>query len=79
MYIEIVSPDRQVFSGEIKMVQVPGTKGSFEIFSNHAPIISTLNSGKITLRESSGEEKTFEIKSGVIEAANNNIVVLAEE
>jgi len=79
MYIEIVSPDRQVFSGEIKMVQVPGTKGSFEIFSNHAPIISTLNSGKITLRESSGAEKTFEIKSGVIEAANNNIVVLAEE
>ena len=43
MHLEIITPARKLFTGEVKLVQVPGSKGSFEILNNHAPIISTLD------------------------------------
>ena len=47
MFLEIITPDKNIFEGEVKLVQVPGSKGTFEILKNHAPIISTLEKGKI--------------------------------
>ena len=60
------------------MVQLPGTKGSFEILNNHAPIISTLEKGVIRVKNNESEVLNFEIQGGVIEAKENNIIVLAE-
>lgn len=60
------------------MVNLPGSDGSFGILENHAPIISTLQQGKIVVRELNNTEKTFEVKGGVIEMSNNKIIVLAE-
>ena len=78
MNLEIVTPEEKLFSGEVKLVQLPGSKGSFEILRNHAPIISTLESGTIKLVTLEGKEMSFEIKGGVIEGSNNKIIVLAE-
>jgi F-type H+-transporting ATPase subunit epsilon len=77
MTLEILTPDKKVFEGEATSVSLPGTLGSFEILNNHAPIISTLNDGKLVVREG-GKEDTFFIKGGVVEALNNKVTVLAE-
>ncbi len=78
MYLEIITPEEKVFSGEIKLIRVPGTKGSFEILQNHAPIISTLEKGDIKVISSSGKEEHFEINGGLIEVSDNKIIVLGE-
>jgi F-type H+-transporting ATPase subunit epsilon len=78
MNLEIVTPEEKLFAGEVKLVQLPGSKGSFEMLRNHAPIISTLESGTIKLVTLEGKEMSFEIKGGVIEGSNNKIIVLAE-
>jgi F-type H+-transporting ATPase subunit epsilon len=78
MHLEIVTPDEKVFEGEVKLVQLPGTEGSFEILNNHAPIISTLKNGKIKVTDNSNTTQYFEIKSGVVEMQSNKIIILAE-
>jgi F-type H+-transporting ATPase subunit epsilon len=78
MLLEIIAPDQQLYSGEVDLVQVPGSKGSFEILRNHAPIISTLESGQIKIVDQKGSTLFFEVDGGVIEAKNNKIIVLAE-
>lgn len=78
MFLEIVTPDEKVFEGEAKLVQLPGTTGSFEILNNHSPVVSTLKQGKIKITDNSNSTQYFEIKSGVVEMQNNKIIVLAE-
>ncbi len=77
MILEILTPDKKIFEGEVTSVTVPGKQGSFEILSNHAPIISTLDDGKITVRNIKNEQ-FFDILGGVVEVINNKIIVLAE-
>jgi F-type H+-transporting ATPase subunit epsilon len=77
MNLEILTPDKKVFEGEVTSVTVPGTMGSFEILNHHAPIISTLEDGKLTVR-GTGKENTFLIQGGVVEVSNNKVIVLAE-
>jgi len=77
MNLEILTPDKKVFEGEVTSVTVPGTMGSFEILNHHAPIISTLEDGKLTVR-GSGKEDVFLIHGGVVEVSNNKVIVLAE-
>lgn len=78
MHIEIITPEKLLFAGEIKLVKLPGTLGSFEIMENHAPIISTLTKGKIKVKDKNGILTYFEINGGLIEASNNQINVLVE-
>jgi F-type H+-transporting ATPase subunit epsilon len=78
MFIEIITPDKKIFSGEVSLVQLPGTDGSFEILNNHAPIISTLAKGKIKIIDAEKNTQFFEINSGVVEVQKNKIIVLAE-
>ena len=78
MQLEVLTPDKSVFSGEIKLVKVPGSKGSFEIMKNHAAIISTLTNGEVKIEPESGETIRFQITGGVVEARKNHVVVLAE-
>ncbi len=77
MKLEILTPDKKVYEGEVRSVTVPGTMGSFEVLKDHAPIISTLEVGKVIIRKDNSEE-TIYIKGGVIEVLNNSIMVLAE-
>lgn len=78
MNLEIITPEKKLFSGEITLVKVPGSKGSFEILNNHAPIISTLDAGTIRIKKPEGSILNFDIEGGVIEAKANNIIILAE-
>lgn len=78
MHLEIVTPEKHVYSGEIKSAQFPGTDGSFGVLDDHAPIISTLKEGEIKIVEENNDEKIFDIKGGVVEVLNNRIIVLAE-
>ncbi len=78
MFIEIITPDKKIFSGEVSLVQLPGTNGSFEILKDHAPIVSTLSKGKIKIINSEKAIQFFEINSGVAEVQKNKIIVLAE-
>ena len=78
MTLEILTPDKTVYEGEATSVTLPGASGGFEILNNHAPIISTLNDGKLIIRGGAAKEETFFIKGGVVEAINNKITVLAE-
>lgn len=78
MDLEILTPSETLFSGEVTLVQVPGTNGSFTILKNHAPIISTLVKGKVRLVNMQGVEKIFQISGGVVEVLANKVIVLAE-
>ena len=78
MHLDIVTPSENIFSGEIKLIQLPGSNGSFELLENHAPIVSTLNKGIIRIITKDGRDKTFEIGGGVLEAAENKVTALVE-
>jgi F-type H+-transporting ATPase subunit epsilon len=78
MKLEILTPDKKVYEGEIRSVTVPGTMGSFEVLKDHAPIISTLEDGQVIIRKDNTSDETIHIKGGVIEVLNNSIMVLAE-
>ncbi|HEY0667810.1 MAG TPA: ATP synthase F1 subunit epsilon [Sphingobacteriaceae bacterium] len=78
MKLEILTPDKTIFDGEVTSVTVPGTAGSFEILKDHAPIISTLEDGKVIVRGGNKSENEFLIKGGVVEVLHNKIMVLAE-
>jgi len=78
MYLEIITPDKKIFSGDISSVKLPGADGSFGILKNHAPLISTLKTGKIKVIDNRNETFQFDVKGGVVEVLNNKITVLAD-
>lgn len=78
MQLEIITPEKKIYSGDAKLVQVPGSKGSFEILNNHAPIISTLEKGAIKIIDLQDRIVYFDINGGVIEVNQNKIIILAE-
>jgi F-type H+-transporting ATPase subunit epsilon len=78
MKIEIITPDKKVFDGDIKSVRVPGKKGSFQVLKDHAPIISTLENGNVIMVDMDGKETVLEISGGVIEVKANKIILLAD-
>jgi len=78
MFLEIITPDKKLFSGKVNLVKVPGTKGSFAILKNHAPIISTLEKGQIKIVKTDEKEEYIDIDGGMIEVKKNKIIVLAD-
>jgi len=78
MKIEIITPDRKIYEGEIKSVRVPGKKGSFQVLKDHAPIISTLDKGPVIIVDQANNNITYDIDGGVIEVKMNRIILLAE-
>jgi F-type H+-transporting ATPase subunit epsilon len=78
MRIEIITPDKKVFEGDIKSVRVPGKKGSFQVLKDHAPIVSTLENGPVIMVDQDGNESIYEINGGVIEVKGNRIILLAD-
>ena len=91
MYLEIVTPEATLFSGEVDSVAVPGVNGDFEMLKDHAPIVSILKEGQVKIYgtiqlEEEVEEKfmkidkgvSLAINSGTIEMKDNKIIVLAD-
>ena len=77
MHLEIITPLKKLYSDEVNLVKLPGTKGSFEILKNHAPIVSSLESGTIKIIDKKKQNVFYSISGGVVECKSNNIVVLA--
>ena len=92
MYLEIVTPEATLFSGDVTSVAVPGINGDFQILDNHAPIISLLGKGNIAIygevelikefasKFSKGDKNQtlLPIKSGTIEMKENKVIILAD-
>ena len=78
MYLEIVTPDQNIYSGDISSAVFPGSNGSFGILQNHAAIVATLKEGKIVITENDGKQQSFEVNGGVVEVNHDKIIVLAD-
>ena len=90
MFIEIVSPEKTIFTGDVNSVYLPGTDGFFQILNNHAPIVSTLKKGTIKLSGKFEDHisenlaldgvnnASLHIESGVVEMKNNKLIILVD-
>lgn len=78
MKLEIITPDKKLFEGDIKSAIFPGSEGSFGVLDNHAPMIATLKAGKVEITNENNTKEEFAVKGGVVEVLKNKVVVLAE-
>jgi F-type H+-transporting ATPase subunit epsilon len=78
MTLEILTPEKKIFSGEVYGIQLPGISGSFEVLDKHAPIVSALKEGQLKVLKDKTNSTFYTIKSGFVEVLNNNAVVLVE-
>lgn len=75
--LKIVSPEKVVYEGPVERVVVPGTSGEFEILVNHAPIISTLEKGRLVFHDSEGQHELM-VNGGFVEVQKNNVNICVE-
>jgi ATP synthase, F1 epsilon subunit (delta in mitochondria) len=78
LQLEIVTPRRVVFKGEVTSFSAPGVVGGFQILYNHAPLLSSLKIGEVKIKEASGTEFHYAISGGFVEVRENHILLLAE-
>ncbi|MGE0569275.1 MAG: ATP synthase F1 subunit epsilon [Bacteroidia bacterium] len=78
MQLEIITPDKKLYEGNVKSAIFPGAEGSFGVLNNHAATISTLKKGVIELIEENDNKLSFEIAGGVAEVFKNKVIVLAD-
>ncbi len=76
--LNIITPSRTVFAGDVKAVTIPGTDGSFQVLKNHAPLISTLEIGLVKIELPDGSTEYYSSCGGTIEVLNNKITLLAD-
>lgn len=77
MHLEIVTPEKKIFEGEVSIATFPGADGSFQVLNDHAPLISLLKEGSVVYKskEAKGEIK---ITGGVVEVLKNKVILLAD-
>lgn len=77
MKLEIITPERNVFSGEVDAVTLPGLNGQFQVLKDHAAMVSTLKNGDLVY-EAAGKKESYVLDGGVVQILNNKVLVLAE-
>jgi F-type H+-transporting ATPase subunit epsilon len=78
MHLEIITPDKKVFEGEVAVVTFPGSDGSFQVLNNHAPLVSLLKDGVVEYRTTERETSQVAITGGVVEVLKNKVIVLVD-
>lgn len=78
MTLEILTPDKKIFSGEVYGVQLPGISGKFEVLDKHAPIVSALKEGKLKILKDKNSSSQYNIQGGFVEVLDNRASVLVE-
>lgn len=78
LYLEIITPAKIIFKGNVEAVTIPGVEGSFQILKNHAPIISVFEIGLIKIKVDKNTTKYFATGGGTVEVLNNEVLVLAD-
>lgn len=76
--VEIITPSKLAFRGEVKSVSVPGSSGNFQVLFNHAPLLSSLEVGRIKFEDLEGKEVELAVSGGTIEVNNNKVLILAD-
>lgn len=79
MNLVVLTPSKEIYNGEITSVKVPGISGGFEILKGHAPIVSALAAGTITVKKAGGGEQTFNIIKGFVEVLYSEVALLVQE
>jgi F-type H+-transporting ATPase subunit epsilon len=77
MYLEILTPEKKVFEGDVTIATFPGADGSFQIMDNHAPLISLLKEGVVEYKSKEATNNVT-ITGGVVEVLSNKIILLAD-
>jgi F-type H+-transporting ATPase subunit epsilon len=77
MYLEIITPDKKIFEGEVISASFPGTDGSFQVLNDHAPLISLLKDGIVEYKSKESTQR-LNIIGGVVEVLTNKVIVLAD-
>jgi F-type H+-transporting ATPase subunit epsilon len=78
MILEILTPERKIFSGDVYGVQLPGIGGSFEVLDRHAPMVSALKAGSLKILTDKTATASYSVQSGFVEVLNNKTTVLVE-
>lgn len=78
MTIEIITPEKTIFKGKVSLAQFHGSTGSFEVLYGHAPMVASLKTGKIRMKDTENKIIEIEIKGGTVEVESNFILVLAD-
>jgi F-type H+-transporting ATPase subunit epsilon len=76
MHLEILTPEKKLFAGEVTIVTFPGADGSFQVMDHHAPLISLLKEGSVEYKGKEGSQR-IGITGGVVEVLKNNVILLA--
>ncbi len=78
MTLEILTPDRKLYSGEVYGVQLPGISGLFEVLDKHAAMVSALGKGNLKILRDKSSAENYSIEGGFVEVLNNKVTVLVE-
>lgn len=78
MILEILTPERRLYSGDVYGIQLPGIDGKFEVLDKHAPLVSALGKGNLKVIKDKNTTSNFSIESGFVEVINNKVTVLVE-
>jgi F-type H+-transporting ATPase subunit epsilon len=77
MFLEIITPDKKVFEGEVSSVTFPGVDGGFQVLNQHAPLISLLKEGTVEYKSKESNHHV-NITGGVVEVLKDKVVLLAD-
>lgn len=77
MFLEILTPEKKVFEGDVTIATFPGADGSFQVMDNHAPLMSLLKDGLVEYKSKEGSSSVH-ITGGVVEVLRNKVVLLAD-
>ena len=78
MTLEILTPEKKLYSGEVYGIQLPGITGLFEVLDKHAPLVSALGKGNLKILKDTTNTEQYSIQSGFVEVLNNKVTVLVE-
>ncbi len=78
MTLEILTPEKKIFSGNVQGIQLPGIEGLFEVKDRHAPLVSALGKGKLKIFRDRNSFENYSIQGGFVEVLNNKVTVLVE-
>ncbi|WP_426029978.1 ATP synthase F1 subunit epsilon [Caulobacter sp. DWP3-1-3b2] len=77
LHFSLVAPERELFSGEVDQVDAPGAEGDFGVLPGHAPFMTTLREGRVTVKDG-GATKLFDIQGGFADVGEGGLTILAE-
>jgi F-type H+-transporting ATPase subunit epsilon len=77
MHLEIITPEKKIFEGDVTIVTFPGADGSFQVMNDHAPLVSLLKDGAVVYKSKDSTEEVM-ITGGVVEVLKNKVIVLAD-